>query len=117
VPTPIIAPAQNEVADRTLWPVAVANQFDSTIATLRLAEITAQTGELSEFISASRQMPAYRELPAEPPPATANQRAAITLTMDPLPKQARKIPTGPLFLLGGLGSTVVVLLVAVALSF
>jgi serine/threonine-protein kinase len=117
LPTPIIAPAQNEVADRTVWPVAVANQFDSTIATLRLAEITAQTGELSEFISASRQMPAYRELPAEPPPATANQRAAITLTMDPLPKQARKIPTGPLFLLGGLGSTVLILLVAVALTF
>jgi hypothetical protein len=102
--------------------------FDSTTATLRLAEITGQTAELSEFISASRQMPALKEspvvapivLPVRPAPAvtppTANQRAAITLTMDPLP-EPRMIPKGPLLLLGGLAATVLALGVALVLSF
>ena len=118
-PASIIPPKQDDNVERTAWPVAVANQFDSTIATLRLAEITAQTAELSEFISATRQMPVFKA--AEPQvlaaPATANQRAAITLTMDPLPFVQRKIPMKPLLLLGGLGSTVIVLLVAVLLTF
>jgi serine/threonine protein kinase len=111
--------APPDIGQRTAWPVAVANQFDSTIATLRLAEITAQTAELSEFISASRQMPAYQDAKtqaADKPAPTANQRAAITLTMDPLP-EPRKIPLPPLLLLGGLGSTVVILLVALLWSF
>ncbi len=120
---------QKAVVERTVWPVAVANQFDSTIATLRLAEVTAQTGELSEFISASRQLPAYKEIIAQEvtlhgvdtstpvAPPTANERAAITLTMDPLPMAPRKIPLSPLLLLGGLASAVMILLVAVVMTF
>ncbi len=124
VPTPARPSLPDDIVERTGWPVTVANQFDSTLATLRLAEITAQTGELSEFISVSRQMPALKNEHAQdnesPPPVvpqTANQRAAITLTMDPLPFEPRSIPIQPLLLLGGLGSTVLVLLVAVALTF
>ena len=122
LPTPTIPPQRDDSVERTAWPVAVSNQFDSTIATLRLAEITAQTAELSEFISASRQLPVFKELnlpaPAPPPtpPPTANKMAAITLTMDALP-EPRKIPLPPLLLLGGLGSTVVILLVALLLTF
>ena len=116
-----VAPAI-PIVERTAWPVAISNQFDSTIATLRLAEITAQTAELSEFISASRQLPAYKDVFARnvdtPPaaPSTANKIAAITLTLDPLP-EPRKIPLPPLLLLGGLGSTVVILLVALLSTF
>ena len=134
VPTAVLAPPiaptlakpsePDDIIERTGWPVTVANQFDSTLATLRLAEITAQTGELSEFISTSRQMPVLKSETAQdnvpPPPVvpqTANQRAAITLTMDPLPFVPRNIPMQPLLLLGGLGATVLVLLVAVALTF
>ena len=125
LPTQAFAFSRNAVAERTVWPVVVANQFDSTIATLRLAEVTAQTGELSEFISASRQLPAYKEIiaqevtqtnvnaPTAVAPPSANERAAITLTMDPLPIAPRKIPLSPLLLLGGLASTVLILLVAV----
>ena len=117
LPPSTVAPAKYEVPERTAWPVAVANQFDSTIATLRLAEITAQTAELSEFISASRQMPAFKDFDLSPKvaPVTANARAAITLTMDALPFEPRKIPMAPLLLLGGLGSTVMILLVALLL--
>ncbi len=117
LPPSTVAPAKEEVPERTAWPVAVANQFDSTIATLRLAEITAQTAELSEFISASRQMPAFKDFDLSPKvaPAAANARAAITLTMDALPFEPRKIPRAPLLLLGGLGSTVMILLVALLL--
>jgi hypothetical protein len=64
-------------------------------------------------------MPAYQDAKtqaADKPAPTANQRAAITLTMDPLP-EPRKIPLPPLLLLGGLGSTVVILLVALLWSF
>ena len=124
VPTSTMPSVPDDIAERTGWPVTVANQFDSTLATLRLAEITAQTGELSEFISTSRQMPALKSENAEDndtsqavAPQTANQRAAITLTMDPLPFVPRSIPMLPLLLLGGLGSTVAVLLVAVAQTF
>ena len=125
LPTESFPSPQKAGAERTVWPVAVANQFDSTIATLRLAEITAQTGELSEFISASRQLPAYKEIiaqdvtqtsvdvPTPVAPSSANVRAAITLTMDPLPIAPRKIPLSPLLVLGGLASTVLILLVAV----
>ena len=118
LPRSTVPPAQDEVPERTAWPVAVANQFDSTIATLRLAEITAQTAELSEFISASRQMPAFKDfdLPPKVAPVTANARAAITLTMDALPFEPRKIPMAPLLLLGGLASTVMILLVALLLT-
>ena len=116
---PAVALAKTEIAERTVWPVAVANQFDSTVATLRLAEITAQTAELSEFISASRQMPVFKD-PTPPPavaPAAANTRAAITLTMDALPIVVpRKIPMAPLLLLGGLGSTVIVLFAVLLLT-
>ncbi len=129
LPAQTIPSPQKAAAERTVWPVAVANQFDSTIATLRLAEVTAQTGELSEFISASRQLPAYKEIIAQEitlhgvdtssPAATltANERAAITLTMDPLPMAPRKIPLPPLLLLGGLASAVMILLVAVVMTF
>ena len=124
VPTPAKPLSPDDIVERTGWPVTVANQFDSTLATLRLAEITAQTGELSEFISTSRQIPVLKREHAEvaesPPPVvaqTANQRAAITLTMDPLPFEPRSIPMPPLLLLGGLASTVLALLVAVALTF
>ena len=118
LPPSTVAPAKDEVPERTAWPVAVANQFDSTIATLRLAEITAQTAELSEFISASRQMPAFKDFDLSPKvaPVTANARAAITLTMDALPFEPRKVPMAPLLLLGGLGSTVMILLVALLLT-
>ena len=118
LPPSTVVPAKDEVPERTAWPVAVANQFDSTIATLRLAEITAQTAELSEFISASRQMPAFKDFDLSPKiaPVTANARAAITLTMDALPFEPRKIPMAPLLLLGGLGSTVMILLVALLLT-
>lgn len=115
-------PVERGVAlERTGWPVMVTNQFDSTVATLRLAEITSQTGELSEFISTSRQLPARKgddvpESSSVVVPQTANQRAAITFTMDVLPER-RKIPLPPLLLLGGLGSTVVVLLVALLSTF
>ena len=114
----VVAPAKPEIAERTVWPVAVANQFDSTAATLRLAEITAQTAELSEFISASRQMPVFKdpEPPAAVTPVSANTQAAITLTMDILPVAPRKIPMAPLLLLGGLGSTVIVLLATLLLT-
>ena len=117
-PAAKVPPIREEGVERTAWPVAVANQFDSTLATLRLAEITAQTAELSEFINASRQMPAFNDVhePASRP-VTANQQAAITLTMDPLPPVPRKIPMAPLLLLGGLGSTVTILFVAVLLTF
>ena len=135
VPTTPV-PAETTLA-YTGWPVTGANQFDSTVATLRLAEITAQTGELDEFISASRQLPAYSDAakPAERKPdtdeqgtvaqnmtattvapVTANQRAAITLTMDPLPTPG-KIPLAPLLLLGGLGSTIAVLFIALLMTF
>lgn len=121
LPKPTPPAESDDREERTAWPVSVANQFDSTIATLRLAEITAQTEELSEFISASRQMPALKES-VEPdadtptPAPTANKVAAITLTLDPLP-EPRKIPLPPLLLLGGLGSTAVILLVALLLTF
>lgn len=115
---PVDGPAKSEIAERTVWPVAVANQFDSTAATLRLAEITAQTAELSEFISASRQMPIFKdpEPLAAVTPVSANTQAAITLTMDILPFAPRKIPMAPLLLLGGLGSTVIVLLAILLLT-
>ena len=115
---PVDGPAKPEIAERTVWPVAVANQFDSTAATLRLAEITAQTAELSEFISASRQMPIFKdpEPLAAVTPVSANTQAAITLTMDILPFAPRKIPMAPLLLLGGLGSTVIVLLAILLLT-
>ena len=115
---PVDGPAKSEIAERTVWPVAVANQFDSTAATLRLAEITAQTAELSEFISASRQMPIFKdpEPLAAVTPVSANTQAAITLTMDILPVAPRKIPMAPLLLLGGLGSTVIVLLAILLLT-
>ena len=115
---PVDGPAKPEIAERTVWPVAVANQFDSTAATLRLAEITAQTAELSEFISASRQMPIFKdpEPLAAVTPVSANTQAAITLTMDILPFAPRKIPMAPLLLLGGLGSTVIVLLATLLLT-
>ena len=128
LPVRTLPPESVDGVERTAWPVSVANQFDSTIATLRLAEITAQTEELSEFISASRQMPAFKEsgdmaspkviapvAPAASAPS-ANKIAAITLTLDPLP-EPRKIPLPPLLLLGGLGSTVVILLVALLRTF
>ena len=128
LPVRTLPPEFVDGVERTAWPVSVANQFDSTIATLRLAEITAQTEELSEFISASRQMPAFKEsgdmaspkviapvAPAASAPS-ANKIAAITLTLDPLP-EPRKIPLPPLLLLGGLGSTVVILLVALLRTF
>lgn len=114
---------QESGGERTSWPVAVDNQFDSTIATLRLAEITAQMGELSEFISASRQMAALKEEPSPPaetpaikPARAINRIAAITLTLDPLP-EPRKIPMAPMLLIGGLGSTVLILLVALVATF
>ncbi len=115
-----IPPEEAPGTDRTAWPVAIANEFDSTAATLRLAEMTAQTGELSEFVSASKQLPAYKDVsPAEaaPAPQTANARAAITLTMDALPpRPPRKIPMGPLLLLGCLATVVVVLFGALLMS-
>ena len=118
--SPTISPAEAPAAERTAWPVALANEFDSTAATLRLAEMTAQTGELSEFVSASRQLPAYEEgSPAQAAPAAqaANVRAAITLTMDALPpRPARKMPMGPLLLLGSLATVVVVLSGALLMS-
>ena len=125
LPPPTIPSPDDEIAERTAWPVSVSDQFDSTVATLRLAEITAQTGELSEFISASRQLPAYRDdIPtnvdtkASLAAVTANQRAAITLTMDAMPMPAqRKIPLQALLLLSGLGSAVVILFVALVLTF
>ena len=113
-----IPPAQ--AAERTAWPVALADEFDSTVATLRLAEMTAQTGELSEFVSASRQLPAYKDVSpalAAPAPQTANSRAAITLTMDALPPHPpRKMPIGPLLLLGSLATVVAVLAGALLMS-
>ena len=131
-----LPPAPAEPADSlelTGWPVTSASEFDSTTATLRLAEVTAQTGELKEFISASRQLPAHSETgewDAEqhakdmqmtvmfkaPTPMTANEGAAITLTMDPAPTP-RKIPLPPLLLLAGLASTVLILLVSVLATF
>ena len=129
LPTPASPRAQPDINLRTAWPVTLSSQFDSTIATLRLAEITGQTGEFSEFTSASQQMPAYQDAgapvvsmhamdkPIPEAPLTANQRAAITLTMDPLPFVQRRVPLTPLLLLGGLGSAVVVLLAALLLSF
>ena len=129
LPTPASPRVQADINLRTAWPVTLSSQFDSTIATLRLAEITGQTREFSEFISASQQLPAYQDAavpvisthdmdkPIPDAPLTANQRAAITLTMDPLPFVLRKIPLSPLLLLGGLGSTVVVLLAALLLTF
>jgi eukaryotic-like serine/threonine-protein kinase len=132
---PAVAVASAEDAlERTGWPVTGVSQFDSTAATLRLAEATAQTDELSAFISASKQLPAFKEAEqlrtqkiatqsfvkqeaSAPAPATANQQAAITLTLDALPMSARKMPTAPLFLLGGLGATVLVLLIALIATF
>ena len=126
-PMTAIATASDDINERHAWPVSVSNQFDSTTATLRLAEITGQTSELTEFISASRQLPVFKETsiaagkpPATPSPPvtppTANQRAAITLTMDALP-EARVLPKGPLLLLGGLTAIVLALGVALALTF
>jgi serine/threonine-protein kinase len=107
--------------DRTAWPVAVANQFDSTIATMRLAEITAQTEELKEFISASRQMPAFKEAaPAKVSPAAeakVDRSPGISLDKTQMTPIERKLPMGPLLLLGSLTVTVAVLAVALALSF
>jgi len=119
-PVPAAPASREDKAGREIWPVAVSTQFDSTTATLRLAEITGQTAELHEFISASRQMPAFVETPhvaanASVPPV--QKVKAITLTMDALPEQPRKIPVPPLLLLGGLGSTVLALLVALLLTF
>ncbi|MEP7154760.1 MAG: protein kinase [Betaproteobacteria bacterium] len=125
VPPPA-QPAQARGEDREgreRWPVTVSNQFDSTTATLRLAEMTGQTAELQEFISASRQMPALVEAAeanaANAPAGAATRKIkAITLTMDALPEDMhRKIPMPPLLLLGGLGSTVLALLVALVLTF
>lgn len=107
--------------DRTAWPVAVANQFDSTIATMRLAEITAQTEEIKEFISASRQMPAFKEpAPAKILPAVeskADGPPGISLDRTQMMPMERKLPMGPLLLLGSLTVTVAVLAVALAISF
>lgn len=124
---------QVDSLELTGWPVAVASEFDSTTATLRLAEVTAQTGELKKFISASRQLPVQNdtgEWNAEqhardmqmtvmfkaPAAMTANEEAAITLTMDPAPAP-RRIPLAPLLLLVGLASTVLVLLVSLLTTF
>ncbi|MBL8522284.1 MAG: protein kinase, partial [Betaproteobacteria bacterium] len=107
--------------DRTAWPVAVANQFDSTIATMRLAEITAQTEEIKEFISASRQMPAFQEpAPAKTPPVVepkVDRSPGISLDKTQMTPIERKLPMGPLLLLGSLTLTVAVLAVALAFSF
>jgi eukaryotic-like serine/threonine-protein kinase len=135
-PAPIVPPAvtspprsgpAHEESERTVWPVAVANQFDSTVATLRLAEITAQTEELKEFISASRQMPAFKE-PVKaaakniPPVQAATEQMpqgqpGISLDRTQMMPIERKLPMGPLLLLGSLSATVLVLLVALLMSF
>lgn len=114
------APVQ-PAPDRTEWPVAVANQFDSTIATMRLAEITAQTEEIKEFISASRQMPAYKEaVPTKILPTAelqSDRAPGISLDKTQMMPIERKLPMGPLLLLGSLTATVAVLAAALALSF
>ena len=124
--------AVEEESERTVWPVSVANQFDSTAATMKLAEITAQTEEIAEFISHSRQMPALKETVVEPPaaavapaPAPAPPRAAdavprrpgISLDMTQMMPVQRKLPMGPLLLLGGLALTVIVLAAMLVSTF
>jgi serine/threonine-protein kinase len=129
----VAPPEQVDSLELTGWPVAAASEFDSTTATLRLAELTSQTDEIKEFISASRQLPVQSdtgEWNAEqhakdmqmtvmfkaPAAMTANEGAAITLTMDPAPAP-REIPLPPLLLLAGLASTVLILLVSVLATF
>lgn len=112
--------AAEDGSGREKWPVSVANQFDSTTATLRLAEMTGQISELKEFISASRQLPKLQEASNQGGASAAPGKLhAITLTMDALPEgpQVRKIPMQPLLLLGGLASIVVALSVALAMTF
>ena len=71
------AAGTDDSAGREQWPVSVANQFDSTTATLRLAEMTGQVSELKEFISASRQLPKLREASAQAAPAAPAKLHAI----------------------------------------
>ena len=99
---------------------------------MKLAEITAQTEEIAEFISHSRQMPALKETAVEPPaaavapaPAPAPPPAAdavprrpgISLDMTQMMPVQRKLPMGPLLLLGGLALTVIVLAAMLVSTF
>jgi serine/threonine-protein kinase len=65
--------------DETTKPLEIAKGFDSFDATLRLAAMTNQTEEFSDYITATQKMRAYRGkiepgsplAPATPPPAEA----------------------------------------------
>ena len=60
----------------TAWAQSLIRISNYEVETLqkRLAEITAQTAELSEFISASRQMPIFKD---PEPLAAATEQAAV----------------------------------------
>ena len=110
---------------------SVGRDVDGTRLTRTMPTPPAEVGEhvvppprVTSLASAPVLAPAPAPVPASvvvsapaTVPETANTRAAITLTMDALPpRPPRKIPIGPLLLLGSLATVVVVLSGALLMS-